>query len=688
MPTTDKQLRNAHMALSLKAREVEAAMHSGNPREVVRGLVVGQDKVEHLSEKLVLQLMQFLACTLCAYEAYRSSELTEVGNWIGWALSNEIGDGLEIKVETNRLQAFARLPFIATWPELPSLQVMFFSSFFHYARARTAMRLVAQDFWPIATQTFRRAMGDSQLVQVQEALLGSHLLEWAVKESPQRAQELVPEVEACIDDDRLPREIRGHLCMSLSTLAGKYSSRPPEEWASIALAKYGDSLHRASRLQLRATATSLDDAAEMEAMLAEMRAVQCEEKDKLSRMGFERYAGHMLDSVFPVIHRALQAGDYTLVVKALMAWYLPDLPEKERMPSLLITVPFDMTGWRVLSPYHHQRVGRDGQPLLEALTRCTNEFYGTAKTVAYADNSGLTIPDRPGIPLVEEMQGLEQVLREAFCCADLDPGVEDPHLLEAQLVFPAECYPVQAIQLATWNRTWPMASSLRTPAPDARISKALVWCGGATMTEEMEASFVAHVLRSSGAAVEIVIAADVDAQDFMRAYSRDDLDLVWVISHGEFDHWLPHDVKLQISHAGLKVGLEALWAATPVRDTRRLLVLNLCDGARYVEAGVVPRVGLAPGLAGSGQATISHLWPVLPFPSAAFGACLSLSLAKGLGFFAAYTDAMRRVQAEPSVLAEFLRNETGDTLELPQRLVNRSDQLSSIQLWGSAAFYQ
>lgn len=676
------------MALSQTARKVEGAMHSRHPLEVIRSLVSDQARTDQVSEALVLQLMQFMVATLCAYEAYRGQELTDVGNWIGWALSPEIGDGLEAKVETARLQAFEGVPFIATWPELPSLRVMFFSSFFHYARARTAMRPIAQEFWPLAVLTVRRAMADTPLVQVQEALLATHLLEWAVKEDQGRAQELTPEVESWINNERLTREVRGHLCVSMSTLAGKYSTLPAVEWASIALAKFGDVLHQATRLQLHATAASVDDTESVDFTLAEMRAVQTEQKSSRSPVNFARYAGYMLDSVFPLIRGAFLAGKYDLVIEALRAWYLPDAAESATTPSLLITVPFDSTGWHVLSSFHHQHVTRDSQQLLERLTRYTNEFYGIAKTVAYADNSNLSIPERPGVPLVDAMVDLEPTLKEVFCCADLDAGVEDPHLISAQLVFPAECNPVQAIQLKAWNRTWPIASSLRTPLPDAPIRRALVWCGGATMTEEMEAHFVAHVLRSSKVAVEVVVATEVDVLDFMQVYGRADLDLIWVISHGEFDHWLPHDVKLQISHAGVKVGLEALWDAMPVRDTRRLLVLNVCDGARYVEAGAIPRVGLAPGLAGPEQATISHLWPVLPFPSAAFGACLALSLAKGLPFFASYTEAMRRVQAEPPVLAEVLRNEAGDGLELPQRLANRSDALNSIQLWGSAAFYQ
>lgn len=683
-----KILGERHRALSAMARKIELALRARAPLEVIRGLVRDQVRVEHPLEVVVSQLMQFMVATLCAYDAYRRQELTEVGNWIGWALSSEIGDDLEVEIETSRLQVFEKVAFIATWPELPSLRVMFFSSFFHYARARTAMRNVAQEFWPLAVLTFRNSMECAQLAQEQDVLLGSHLLEWAVKEAPDHAKEFTPEFESWSDDERVRPEVRAHFCVSMSTLAGTYSTRPAAEWASRALAEFGGVLHRSTKIQLRATVPALSNSEELNYTLAEIRILQVEQKERLTPVNFERYAGRMLDNVMPLIRRAFLVGDYDVVIRVLKAWYLPEDGESVASPRLLITVPFDMSGLHLMSPFNHCHVEREGQLLLETLTQYTNEFYGVAKTVAYADNSGLIVPERPGVPRVDSIPGFEDALKKTFCCIDLDLLTADDGLIEAQLVFPAECYPVQAIQLQTWSRTWPIAASIRAPLPDSTIRRALVWCGGATMTEEMEASFVASVLQSSGVTVEVVAANEVDVHTFMSAYARADLDLVWIISHGVFDHWRPHEVKLQISHTGVTVDLEMLWDAAPKRDSRRLLVLNVCDGGRHVEAGCVPRVGLAPGLAGPAQATISHLWPVQPFPSAAFGACLALSLAKGRSFFDSYTDAMLSVQSEPIVLAEHLREEAGEALELPKRLANRSDRLDSIQLWGSAAFYQ
>ena len=63
-------------------------------------------------------------------------------------------------------------------------------------------------------------------------------------------------------------------------------------------------------------------------------------------------------------------------------------------------------------------------------------------------------------------------------------------------------------------------------------------------------------------------------------------------------------------------------------------------------------------------------------------------LAKGRSFFDSYTDAMLRMQSEPLALAEYLRKEAGDELELPQRLANRSDPFDSMHPRGSTVFYQ
>lgn len=144
---------------------------------------------------------------------------------------------------------------------------------------------------------------------------------------------------------------------------------------------------------------------------------------------------------------------------------------------------------------------------------------------------------------------------------------------------------------------------------------------------------------------------------------------------------------MQVARDRTAVTLEQLYGRSP-EGQRRLLVLNVCDGGRFEESGMVPRIGLAPALASPWQATISHLWPVLNFPSAAFGALLAHGLAQGMSFFSAYCEAMMLLRrTSPDVAAELTRRYRA-RFELTERLAQRADDMSQVQFSESAAFFQ
>lgn len=97
---------------------------------------------------------------------------------------------------------------------------------------------------------------------------------------------------------------------------------------------------------------------------------------------------------------------------------------------------------------------------------------------------------------------------------------------------------------------------------------------------------------------------------------------------------------------------------------------------------------MAAGLADSAQATISHLWPVMPFSSAAFGACLTMGLVGGLSFFDAYVQALTQLRGGPQEIARALDEACGKQVELSRALAYRTDDMGALQIWGSAVFYQ
>ncbi len=77
------------------------------------------------------------------------------------------------------------------------------------------------------------------------------------------------------------------------------------------------------------------------------------------------------------------------------------------------------------------------------------------------------------------------------------------------------------------------------------------------------------------------------------------------MSHGEFDHWAPHEATRQVSRKGDRVSLADLWRRSPETEDRRLLLLNAYDAGRFEEGGLLPHIGLAPGVAGPAQAVVA-----------------------------------------------------------------------------------
>ena len=108
----------------------------------------------------------------------------------------------------------------------------------------------------------------------------------------------------------------------------------------------------------------------------------------------------------------------------------------------------------------------------------------------------------------------------------------------------------------------------------------LIWCGD-VMSGEMELEVIEAAFRGAGALVKVVKPDTSTPAEFIKEYETGEYDVFWVSSHGELDHWSPHEIQLRLAHDKSAVMLDDLWNRVPENDGRRLLVLNICDGARF-----------------------------------------------------------------------------------------------------------
>lgn len=208
------------------------------------------------------------------------------------------------------------------------------------------------------------------------------------------------------------------------------------------------------------------------------------------------------------------------------------------------------------------------------------------------------------------------------------------------------------------------------------------------MTEQHEIEVVKYLFEAVGAVVDVVLSETCSAQEFMRKYTDESYDVFWVVSHGLYDHWYPQKMTVQIAYDGTQASLEDIWGLAPKTETRRLLFLNICDGARYEERGALPKIGLAVGAASSSQATISHLWPVMGYPATVFGIYLAYFLCTGASYFESFQESIRHTRRPVLEIHNDLKNKVGGDFDIFDRLACQDDDFSMIECSGSMAFYQ
>lgn len=634
---------------------------------------------------LPARFAQFMVCAWALTDAQEQGDLSACGDWVGWALSATIEQGPGVKIELSRVDEFWTSRSVSSWPGFRPTLVVYFSAFYYYARRRMAMRHVGVAFWGAATQLLDALMAQPpNEIDPAEAFLGSSMLAWAAIEAPHWAQRLTPRVEEWVRNEALPPVVRSVFCQTLATSAGRFSQQPQDIWARWTLDKFGPYLTTAERVQMLATVFDASNEGDVDVILAAIDEHQAPLHRRLSPLAFAIESGFKADVIQAFVVRCLDAGRVDTALRGIARWHQASGGDDALdWRSVLVLSPFSQLGYLAICHECKQFVARDGQALLERMTRETNAFLGAALTVTHADNSDLRIPERPGVPDVTGGSDWFATQREAYCPVEPPDGFPG-----SQLMLPPVGNALQAVQLATWGVTWPIAASLTRPRSDRRPQMVALWSGGGSLTEALELEMVSSAFRAAGANVETFDPDGGTREDFLAAYQDPKYDIFWVASHGEFDHWSPRHVKLQINANGTSVSLEDLFGKLPAHASRRLLVLNVCDGARFEEIGMVPRVGLAAGLAGYQQATVSHLWPVLGFPSAAFGASLAHYLALGMSFFQAYVHALQAMRKASPAIADELQALYGRNFELLDRLRAREEDYMPLQFSGSAAFFQ
>jgi hypothetical protein len=394
--------------------------------------------------------------------------------------------------------------------------------------------------------------------------------------------------------------------------------------------------------------------------------------------------GRLFSLIAPLVRTALLAGQIDQATTMLARWRGVPADQNLRTPLYHLSAEPNGTHW--IWPGHN-RIANNPDAMVNSVL-ATNRFLRVHTTVANVpeielepldDPSRLGQPDpRAAPPFAAASANLIR--------ADLiaDQAKQLAATTTALVPVPGQTLPWQAHLARKRLPVWPISSSLRHPADDRPPRRVLIWDSGELLSGPREVEALQIVAaNASDTTIDIVTAGT--AEQFRNHYQDPDIDLLWVVSHGEYDHYSPHQSRIPVN-AHQNVTLNELLAVQPTWDGRRLLVLNSCDGAASASYGGPTEFGFAPALASDKQAVISHLWPVQSFHVApAFGAVLMAGIVSVQSYADAFANSVRLVVQGWDAVAREL--ERFGATDLADSVRNCSIDLDDVTYWGTPALF-
>lgn len=156
--------------------------------------------------------------------------------------------------------------------------------------------------------------------------------------------------------------------------------------------------------------------------------------------------------------------------------------------------------------------------------------------------------------------------------------------------------------------------------PTSKVQKVLIWFNDYRMTfANFELEALKILLIEKNIELDIVKEEQLTKQLFLEKYQERTYDVLWIITHGQFDYYNPPNSYIYVS-ASETVSIWELQELQFARETKRRLILNACyTGCSDVRHNSMGFIGISSSLTSPYQELLGHLWFVSDLASAAIG---------------------------------------------------------------------
>ncbi len=615
-------LLGAARGVCSQARQISLDTLEATSLEIIDQAVAARDGAEDDAGRSVLDLVILQVATGMAATAAAIGELGRPHEWIIRAMTDGYTGDADYDFQWQRLLCWTWFPgplrAIALGSVLGWLEVVF-------AQASRVGDLltVAEQASPYVDVIFRDER--ARAVLPQEAIVSALTAraDWAGHRGQHDLARSVATLRDLARDDSLTLELRAHIeaFFALSPLG--LTDTPQAEQARAVIEEHAQHLRASDRLRLVVTSCDRDAtlmrqrASEIEAAISDVRDERAEQADDAADLLFGE--GRTFDAIGPLIRTFAEAGDVENLTRILRAWAGTTASAAAWQPLVGLSLHPVGTLWTVdgaVAPAANtEYVGH------HELVMAMNAFLSTTVIDRDAEDIELASSARPGIPVPQQAPRFEAAALDHLHIDALRPLLE-VHSYPDELVYiPSMTIPVSALLAHELNYAPALSVSFQRPAT-ARPLQHVALLGGDTTTSELELKTVRSLLESRG--IE-VWEPHCSAERFRAAYADPQFDAIWVTTHGEFEHLRP-DASVLIFGQDDQLDIGALAELQAPRGDRRLLMLNICDGAVSATLGGPQGFGIGPVLAGPTQSVVSNLWPIHPLVAASVGALLAKAL--------------------------------------------------------------
>lgn len=369
-----------------------------------------------------------------------------------------------------------------------------------------------------------------------------------------------------------------------------------------------------------------------------------------------------------IIYFLSEYGETTDFLDLFRAWRGND-KDTNLDPNALIVLPTMSPGTRYIWPE-----GRWSAPDSNADTLNSVQFsMGAALGMFLRGPAGDVVPealrnDRLDIPITDLSEAMEQALIKHFDPVGLKEQLPASWQPKSLITFGAQNKPVQSLLSRYALIEAPIEASFQEKTKGRTLRRLSIWEGN-LLSGHFEIEMLKNVSAREEWDIEVskAVAGKGHAQtlnSFREWYEDTTADVLWLISHGEYDPFASEGMRVEIG-AGYWATLRDISTWKIPAEGRRLLVLNACNSATAQGRAGLPRIGLAQILAGSCQSVVGNLWPAEPGAASVFGSCLVKSLSE-LNIVDAPVQAVKSFQLKNArqhcveVATEGMENEISD----------------------------